>query len=84
MSGKLVEDNITTKKTMSLDYATTTNAVMEQLETIYALNTTLNLKIERRDTSIDNYAVLMGPIQRNRINAKGPWLHSLSVELEEV
>lgn len=83
-SAKLVKDVIATKKHFSLQYEQTTNAVMEQLETAYAIGTTLNLQIERKDATVDDYAVLMGPIQRGRINAIGPWLVGVSVELEEV
>lgn len=84
VSGKLLKDGITTKKQFSFSYPSTTDAVMTQLEGIYALDTTLNLLIERKDTSIDNYAVLMRPLQRQRINTVGQWLWSISVAIEEV
>ena len=83
-SGKLVKDLITTKNDFTLNYGRTTNEVKEQLETIYALDTTLNFQVERKDSTIDDYAVLMRPVESSRINAHGPWLHSVFVTLEEV
>lgn len=84
LSGKLVRDIVDTKKYFRFTYDLTTNAVVEELESIYLLDTTLNLKIERKNDTTDNYAVRMNPIQRSRINAIGSWLHTVSVELTEI
>ncbi len=83
-SAKLVRDVIATKREFSLNYSTTTNEVKEQLETIFDLDATLNFRVERRDGSIDDFAVLMHPVESTRINAHGKWLHSVSTLLEEV
>lgn len=83
-SAKLVKDVIATKRDFSLNYSITTNEVKEQLETIFDLDTTLNFQVERKDSTIDDYAVLMKSVDSTRINAHGQWLHSVSTLLEEI
>lgn len=84
-NGALVIDTIATKKRFKLKYKVMTQATLDALMTEYNRGTTLNLKVEREDLSVDEYTVKFEPIKRTRLLAMDQWLwKGASFTLEEV
>lgn len=85
-SGRKVKDVIATKNLVNITYGLMNNDELNTLESIYNLDDTLSLLIEREDASIDSYLVEMKPVSKtntSRINGKWYW-EGIALILEEI
>ena len=84
-NGARVADIIADKKRFSLDYQTIDQVELAVILPLWELGTTLVLRIERFDTTIDEYVVMFEPFSRRRIVAMDRWLYDgVALSLEEV
>lgn len=84
-NGDLVMDTIAVKKRVSMEYVALTQATLDTLLTEYNRGEILNLKVERQDTSVDEYLVKFRPFSRVRLLAMDLWLwEGVTFILEEV
>jgi hypothetical protein len=83
-SGRLVKDIIATKTTFKINYSLISDADLNMLKNIYALDTTLSLKVEK-PTGMYSCSVLMSPFDFDRIKATqgGLWA-GVALVLEEI
>lgn len=84
-NGDYVADTIATKKRFALVYQVVDQDELDIILTEWKRGTTLNLKVERKDTTIDEYTVRVEPFSRRRIMAMDRWLYDgVTLNIEEV